>query len=188
MVLTKRERVVACAAFGAVALLVADRVLLRPLWKRQEAMRAERDRLVAELEGGRELFERQRQLAPRWRELLAGGLQPDPEKAESQVLHAVRTWSQEAGLTLSSLRPERVRDHDGLREMTFQASATGGMGEVARFLYSLESSRQPVRVSELQLGTRKEGTDDLSLQFRVSALCMGPAEGKTESRKGGGDE
>jgi hypothetical protein len=39
-----------------------------------------------------------------------------------------------------------------------------------------------VRIAELQLGARKEGMDDLSLQLRISALCL-PEEKATEPPK-----
>ena len=84
----------------------------------------------------------------------------------------VRDWSQEARLSLSSLRPERMKDKGELQEITFRTSGTGPMSAVTGFLWRLESSPLPIRVMELQLGTRKEGTDDLSLQLRISALCQ----------------
>ena len=62
-----------------------------------------------------------------------------------------------------------------LQEITFLAAGTGPMSAVAGFLWRLESSPLPVRVADLQLGTRKEGADDLSLQVRISALCQAAA-------------
>ena len=172
MVLSKRERLIAAAALLAVGILLADRVALTPLLERRTAVEDERQRVLAELERARVLFERRKLLSPRWREMLDAGLGLGPAEAESQVLHAVRNWSQEAGLALSSLRPERMSPRAGLNEITFQASATGGMRAVAGFLWRLESSSLPVRVTELQLGARREGTDDLSLQLHISALCQ----------------
>ena len=66
------------------------------------------------------------------------------------------------------------------------------MRAVTGFLWRLENASFPVRVAELQIGTRKEGADDLSLQLRISALCRAeettapdtvraePAENKSE--------
>jgi Tfp pilus assembly protein PilO len=190
MLMSKRERMVAWTALAAVVLLVGDRFVLKRIRVRRDAMRNERARLVADLDRARLLFERQRQLAPRWQELSQAGLLADPDKAESEVLHAIRTWSQDSSLVLSSLRPEAVIDHGALCELTFQASATGSMRGVARFLFSLESAARPIRVTDLQLGTRKEGTDDLSLQLRVSALCRARTDQETgaDKPKGGGSK
>ena len=110
-----------------------------------------------------------------WKEMLEAGLKRDVSEAESQVLHAVRNWSQESGLALSSVKPQRIAQEGDLQEITFQAAGTGSMRSVARFLWQLETAPLPLKVKELQLGSRKEGADDLSLQLRISALYL-PAE------------
>ena len=173
MVLSKRERYIALTTALVLAMLLLDRVVLTPLHKRRVVLEEQTQTALSRMEYAGALMDRRKQLAPRWREMVEGGLKSSSAEAESQVLHAVRDWSQEARLSLSSLRPERTeRKEEGLEEITFRASGTGSMSAVAGFLWRLESSALPVRVSELQLGTRKEGTDDLSLQLRISALCM----------------
>ena len=175
MVLSKRERYIVTVTLVSVAILVFDRLVLTPVQQRKTAMEDESQRVLGGLERARALFARKRQLSPKWRQMLDAGLKSDPAEAESQVLHAVRNWSQEAGLSLSSLRPERLAQKGELREITFQASGTGPMSAVAGFLWRLESSSLPVRATELQLGTRKEGTDDLTVQLRLSAVCQSPS-------------
>ena len=178
MVLSKRERYIALATVIAVAILALDRLVLTPLQERRAAVQGEEQRVLADLERARVLFARKKRLWPKWQEMLDAGLKSGPEEAVSRVLHAVRNWSQEAGFTLSSLRPERATPKGELQEIIFQASGTGPMRGVARFLWRLESSSLPIRITDLQLGTRKEGTDDLSLQLRISALCLPPPRAK----------
>ena len=177
MVLSKRERYIALTTATVLALLLADRVLFTPLHKRRVALDEQTQTALSRLEYAGVIMDRRKQLASKWREMVEGGMKWSSAETESLVLHAVRDWSQEARLSLSSLRPERTeRKEEGLEEITFRASGTGSMSAVANFLWRLESSALPVRVSELQLGTRKEGTDDLSLQLRISALCMADDE------------
>ena len=105
-------------------------------------------------------------------------------QAESQVLHALRDWSQDSRLTLSSVKPGKVVERGELLEMSFQAAGTGSMSAVSRFLWRIETARLPIRIHQLQLGARKEGSDDLSLQLSLSSLCLpgarAPAAGKDE--------
>jgi len=171
MVLSKRERYIALAALIVVAILVFDRLVLGPLEERRATIAEERQRVLSELETARLLFARRKRLAALSGELLKSGLGSDPGEAESQVLHALRNWSQEAGLALSSLRPERTGLRGSLREITFHAAGTGGIAAVAGFLWRVETAPLPLRLTELQIGSRKEGADDLSLQVRISALC-----------------
>ncbi len=172
MVLSKRERYIAVVTLSVVAILIMDRLVLTPVRERRAAMEEETQQVLVDLERTRVLFARRKQLAPKWQTMLDAGLKSGPAEAESQVLHAIRNWSREAGLSLSSLRPERVKEKGKLREMTFMVSGTGRMSAVAGFIWRLESSQIPVRITEFQLGSRKEGTDDLSLQLRISALCQ----------------
>lgn len=182
MVLSRRERYIVIAAAATLFLLALDRLVLTPLQTRREAMETERQRILDKLERGRNLLARRKQLLPKWQQLLDAGLKLPPQEAESQVLHAVRRWAQESGLNLSSLRTERATENKDLHEITFNVAGTGGMSAVAGLLWRIESSSMPVRVAELQLGTRKEGTDDLSVQLRVSAVCQpAPSEKKASS-------
>jgi len=173
VVLSKRERLIAITMLLAVGLFLLDRVVLTPLQDRKEAMARERDQALSDLERARALFDRSKQLAPRWKQAREAGLQSDVAASESAALHAVRNWAQESGLTLSSLRPVRSTSPQtgALREIILQTSGTGPMRAVVGFLTRLETSSAPMRVADLQLGTRKEGYDDLTLQLRISALC-----------------
>jgi hypothetical protein len=89
-------------------------------------------------------------------------------------MHAVQNWSQEAGLKITSLKPERLPDKRSLAEISFQATGTGNMNAVSRFLWRIETAKVPIRVKELQVGSRKEGADDLTLQLRFSTLYQAP--------------
>jgi hypothetical protein len=175
LILSKREKYIVAAAIIAVAILLLDRLVLTPVWDRKTVMESETQRVLTELDHARLLFERRRQLSARWQEMLNAGLNADPDAAVGLVSRAVYGYSDEAGLSVSSLRPERLPQRGDLQETAFPVSATGPMSAVAGFLWRIENSTLPIRIRELQLGTRKEGTDDLTLQLRISALCQASA-------------
>ena len=178
MILSKRERYMATFVLVAVAVLVLDRYALTPYLARRAQLTAAKLSILGELDGAQILFARKTQLSPKWEEMLNSGLKTDAAAAESAVLNALRDWSQESGLALSTLKPERSIQRAELSELTFQAAGVGTMSAVSRFLWRVESSPLPVRVNDLQLGARREGTDDLTLQVRVSALCLAPPPAK----------
>ena len=175
MTLSKRETVIAALAVLMVGLLIADRYVITPLLDSGAALEAEGQRLVGELENAARLFERRRSMARKWQEMTAGGLAADPSDAEGRVLHAVRDWAEEAALALSSVKPERNEREDGVGEIVVLASGTGTMRSVARFLWQVETTTLPMRIRELQLGSLKEGADDLSLQLKLSTLYRKPS-------------
>ncbi len=170
MVLSRRERYVLIATAAVVAVLALDRLAVSPLLARRAKTGAERDRLVSERDRANVLLARREQLAPRWRQMEATGLKSDAGEAESQILHAIRDWAEEAGVSLSLLKPDRLAEKSRLPEIAFQASGTGKMGSVARLLWRVQTATIPIKVTEIQLSARKEGVDDLSFQMRISTL------------------
>ena len=178
MILSKRERYIAIATLCAVAVLLGDRYVLTPVLDRQTQLDAERQRLVADLARVQALFRRKKRLGSTWQQMIAAGLGSQPAEADSRVLRAVRDWSRSSGLTLSSLKPERATEAHGLRAIAFHASGTGPMLAVAGFLWQLQTAPFPLKVTELQIGARKAGSDDLTMQVRLSSLCLvtGPGD------------
>jgi hypothetical protein len=169
MILSRRERVVIAVTVLSVAALVLDRYVLEPVLEARDAAELKKQGLLDSMEQARSLLNRQRELGPAWKEMSAS-LKQDPAEAESQVLHAVRDWSKEAGLKLVSVKPERTNDKKSLQEIAFLANGTGTMKAVTLFLVRAEAAKIPMRVTELQLGTRKDGADDFTLHVRLSTL------------------
>jgi len=172
MILSKRERLIIVVAAIVLAMLALDRYAVTPILDYQGAVETQKQKVLGELARARALLAHKRKIDPKWHEMLAAGLQRDPTEAESQILHAVEDWCKETGLKLTSMKPERLTEKKSLREISFQAVGTGSMNAVARFLWRIETARVPVRLKELQLGSRKEGADDLTLQLHLSTLYL----------------
>jgi Tfp pilus assembly protein PilO len=172
MALSKRERLIAIVAGAVLALLVLDHYVLTPLLTAGAKLSDERVQAVAELNKATTLFQREHTLAAKWSEMLEGGLKSDPGDAEAQLLHALQGWADQAGLEITSRKPERATEGKDVREITVQTAGTGSMAAISQFLYAIQTSKLPVRVRDLQLGTRREGTDDLSIVARISTLYV----------------
>ena len=186
MVFTKREKIIIAVTVAAMCLLVLDFYVLTPLLSNRAAVQAEKARLVAELAQAGGLLQRRRLLGPKWRSMLDNGMQRDPAEAESQILRLLRDRSAEAGVKLSSLQPERSTEKSELPEITVHVAGTGSMAAVSRLLWQIETARVPLKIKMLQLGSRKDGTDDLSLHLKVSTLYLPP--GAKRAAPGGGDK
>lgn len=172
MILSRRERLIALVTAAAVGILMLDRYALTPFEESRSGTLARKEAVLNELQRGRQLLANQRQLAPRWRAMLDGGLQGDPAEAEGQLLHACRNWAQESRLSLVSLTPDRGLETGDLREIAVRATLTGSMEGIRQFLGRVRGAAIPVRVDELLISARREGTDDLSLDMRLSTLYL----------------
>jgi len=172
MILSKRERLIIALTLIVVSIFVLDRYVLTPLLDSYSASKAKKNSLQGETDRATHLLARRQQIEQKWEQMLAGGLERDPVGAESQLLHALRDWSEEAGLDLSSLRPERSTEKTDLRKVTCHAVGSGSMASVSRFLWLVETAEIPVKLEAVQLRSRKEGVDDLALQVRLSTLYL----------------
>ena len=177
MVLSRRERYILVAGAALLVLLVGDRLVLGPLLERRSEVLAERDVLTAQLTRARALLARRREAAPLWRDMQPH-LANTPAEAESRVFHMVRDAAEAAGLSVSLQKPERLADKTRLPQIAFQAVGSGSMRAVSGFLWRLETAPGPLRILELQVGSRKEGTDDLTVSVRMSTLYL-PDETRT---------
>ena len=174
MILSQREKYIGIGAIAVVVLLGLDRYALTPLMTARQEVNAKVREATAEHERADRLFKTAKRLGPRWNQMVAGGLQSDVSEAESQALHSLRDWASEARVNLSSLKPERVDKLKKYHSINFRATGTGTMDSISKLLYRIQTSRVPMRVTDLQITSRREGTDDLSLQLGVSTIFLAP--------------
>lgn len=177
MDLSRRERLIVIAAVVVLSVLVVDRYVLTPFQDRWQEVSARKEKLSQDLANASSLFDREKRLQRKWQEMRSASLKKDPAAAESQVLHAMREWSQENGLVLSSLKPEHSRQQGDLQEIGFRLTGTGSMQAAVGFLWELETSNVPLQVKEMQLSTAREGGRQMSLQLRISTIYVAPEQG-----------
>lgn len=193
MTLQRREKLLAVATGIAVLVLMVDAFVVRPVAEAYQQLDQRRVAALDELREARSLMQARRGAQQRWREMAAGGLSADASVAESQVLHAMRSWSAEAGLNLASMQPERraatgpaatagfetdrhrERDRETLREIDIAARASGSLEAVARFLYEIQTANVPIRVRRLRLSQRGED-GRLSVELRTSTVYRATTE------------
>lgn len=171
MAWSSREKTIGILSAAVILLLVIDRVALEPLLGRRAELQSEVEQLSERLAKADRLFNQRRKASARWAQMGGGNLRQDVSEAEGLLLNSTRDWAQDAGLSLQSLRPDRVELKGGFQLISIRATATGGMGSISRFLDKLDNSTFPVRLSEVQITTRKEGTDDLAVSLGMSTIC-----------------
>ncbi|MEX0775580.1 MAG: GspMb/PilO family protein [Phycisphaeraceae bacterium] len=173
--LSKRERYIGWTAAAVVAVLLLDWLVLSPVLSSRERLAVLRQKLQKEQVTAQRLLADDSAATRRYRNLVAVSLPGDASAAESRLLNDLRTWSQQAGFKLSSIRPDRASAVNDLNELSFQATGEGSMHALARFLYMLRNAQMPLRVLELQVASRSDAADDLTVQLRISTLWRAPA-------------
>ena len=169
MGLSKRERMIVLVTILSVGALVGDRFVRAPIASRLSELKSDRDQAVVEVEQAKLLFQQSEQVTRKMGG--SGGLQNDAA-AESSVAKALDQWSGDTGLTLTSVKPDRMAGDKGVKEIVFVIAGKGSLESVAQFLYRAETAALPLKVKYLQLGSASETGDSMSLELRLSTLYV----------------
>ena len=182
MVLSKRERTIALVTVSAVVILLLDQLVLSPVMTQFEQLRADDEKYTKELADANSLFMHRKATEARWNQMIADGLKFDAAETEAALDRAVYDWAQGSGVTLKSCTPEHMTQKDR-PEVVLYVVGTGNMNAVAHFLYRAQTSRLPVQPEDLEIGSRREATDDLTVTLHISGLYL-PAGFKPASAEG----
>lgn len=174
MNLNKRQQIMAVIAIALVALYVADKLVFTPLtnsWKARSSRIAE---LKEQVRDGTETLKRDTALRQQWDRMRTNTLASAKPEAESQMLKAFERWSQEGGVSVSSIRPQWKEAEEDYKTLECRADVGGSLSAIARFLYQVERDPLGVKVDSLELTTRNTEGSQLALVIQVSGLLLNP--------------
>ena len=176
MILNKREKIIAYATGAAIGLFLLDYVAISPLMAHRDDVVTRLTQARAEANTTEQVIDRGKVMTKRWKEMTQAGLGTDTSTAEAQALHALNNWADDAGLAITSMKPERTERVKQLNQITIRATAQGNQRSVGRFLYAIQTAGIPMRVTDLQMAARKEGLDEMTLTLGVSTIAVAPPE------------
>lgn len=179
--MSKREKRIGIVAGIVIGALALDSVLISPLIARRSDANTRIANATLDLARADQVFQNDLRARRVWKELSGDTLRPDASTAESQVLNAARRWAQDAGLTLTSLKPERSEREQGFVKITVRATGTGSMRRVAQFLYSVKNTDIPIRISDIQIDSRSATNDDLSFQLGLATIYLPPQDPQNQT-------
>ncbi|MGA2439814.1 MAG: hypothetical protein ABSH08_02550 [Tepidisphaeraceae bacterium] len=179
MVLSKREKYIGIGAIAAVALLAINGLIVGPYFDRAAALQDDMRTATKTLGDDQNLLRLQKSKQAEWNAMLSNGLQADDSTAQSRTQQMIQTWARVANINLESINSEHVATQKGPFQvinfrLDFNTSGPDSMRQIARFLWSIESARIPVRLNNITIQSTREGTDQLNVKLVVSALYMPP--------------
>ncbi len=187
MNISQRERRVATIAGVVIGALVLYEYVVDPQVQRLARLDADIAVSSTELDGANTLLEASRSASRQLSQMAGAGLRRSDAAAESELLNGVREWAQESRMTLSGVKRERTEKEKDFNKITFRASGSGGIGQIGRFLHRLQTASIPVRISDMTINSRKDGTDDLGITLSISTIYLAPQADKPAARSSGAD-
>ena len=174
-----RQQWLMILAGAAVALLVLDSLVFTPLTKAWQTRSAEIARLKKNVAEGRGLIERGPRMQQLWAEWQKLALPKDAAKSEQDVVSAFDRWGRATNVELGSIKPQWKRGLTrNYSQLECRVDATGTISSLTRFLYEVEKSPLPFRVDSVELTSRDEFGQKLTLGLLVSGLRLTPLEGR----------
>jgi hypothetical protein len=181
MVLSKREQIILLMTVITVGLLIGNKFVYEPLRDKRAALGDERQKLKDELDQANLLIKKKNRDEPQYKRLTIGGFRDDAD-ADNKVSKALNEWAQKYRLKIISTRPERVPSDKELQEMRWMFSGTGTLEAAASFIWEIERSEMPVKITSMTLGSTSDTGEQVSVTLGVSAVYPGTAKSKTAIR------
>lgn len=179
--LPNRQRWLVIGAGVMLALFILNAIVFEPLTDMWHAHSAEIVKLRKSVGEGRGLIARSVQLDRTWAEMQANALPKDPSQAEQDVISAVDSWGRANSIELSSIRPQWKRGgNERYSLLECRVDATGSLATLSRFIYELERSPLALHVDSVELTSRDDNGQKLTLGLIVSGLRLTPLERKQQ--------
>jgi len=182
VLMQKRERLLA----GAVALLIGgwlvDSVMLQPSLAWFAAMDKDTQAATREVGEANVLIDRQARILADWRGRHAAGLVDDEDQARFRLQRTLQDAAKTSGFTIASVGGGQLvaatqeQVYDLLR---LSVSGHGSLEQVQRFVATLESAAQPLRIERAELSSGDARKDVLDAALTLSTRLV------AESARGG---
>lgn len=174
MAMTQRERYIGIVTLAVVGILLLDRIIVTPLMDQKADLDTKLVSARDDQASANRLFATSRRLDREWHVAAGRSLKSNESEAESQILNAIGEWVQYSGISMSATKRERTEKDKEFVKITYRATATGTMRQVGQFLWKIQTAAIPVRITDISINSRKDGTDDLAVQMGIATIYLPP--------------
>ena len=94
------------------------------------------------------------------------------EEEMAAVLSEIEKTGKAAGIYMSDVKPQRVKDMDFYRELLVEIKFQATMQTLAQFIYNLESSHSLLKVKRLQINIKGGGDVSIEGNLQISKICL----------------
>jgi hypothetical protein len=167
-----REKLLLVLTGGCLVLLLLNWLVVSPLiagWHRRS------DRIVAlqkSIADGRMTLGREDTIRQRWDGMSTNALSSTPTVAERQLFNAFDHWVRASGVTEGSFKPQLKDTDDNYSIMECRADVTGNLTAIMSFLTNLEKDPLGIRLQSLELTSRDDTGQLLSLGLDLNGLLL----------------
>jgi Tfp pilus assembly protein PilO len=133
------------------------------------------DRIAAlrkSLADGAILLRRGDSIRERWAHMSTNALSSTPTTAERQLFDAFDRWVRASGVTEGSFKPQLKDTDENYSVMECRADVTGNAQTIGKFLDNLKADPLGIRLQSLELTSRDDNGQQLSLGLELNGLLL----------------
>ncbi|MBI3416008.1 MAG: type 4a pilus biogenesis protein PilO [Verrucomicrobia bacterium] len=176
MNVNNRQKLLTILAAAVVVVWAGDNLVVEPLIKSWKGRKAEVIRLRRDISDGERTLSRGESIRQRWENMRTNTLPGEVSLAKTRMVEAFDRWSEGSQISITSIDPQEKRAADDYMTVECHVAAFGNLASVTRFLYELEKDPRAFKVETLQLGSRDNDGQQLTLSLQVSGLLLNQAD------------
>jgi hypothetical protein len=182
--MSQRERLIATITAVVIGAVILYEFIIGPKLARIAELDDQIAATSTDLERADQLFTASRSATKKLNSMAGSGLRRTDAIAESELINNTRQWAQESGIAGWGIKRERTEKEKDFTKLTYSVNGTGGMAQIGRFLYLIQTAKIPIRVSDLLINSKKDGTDDLAIKLSISTIYLDPSAEQPQQRSG----
>ena len=118
------------------------------------------------------LRDREQIIRNRWESMRTNTLPENVSLAENEVLQAFEHWSQVSQISIANIKPQWKQTDDNYLTLECRADAFGSIDALTRFLYNVERDPLALRVEAMEIASRDNDGNQLTLGLQVSGVTL----------------
>ena len=174
MEIKNRQQFLVALTIAAAALFVGVNFIYTPLAGWWSSRAAEIHDLRGRVHDGKMLIRREADVRSHWAGMETNALPANLSLAEQQLLRSFDGWARDSGTEITGIMPQWKNDATNYMTLDCRVEATGDLGMLSRFLYSIENSPTALRVDSVELGAHDNTGQQLTLGLEIDGLALTP--------------
>jgi len=167
------------AAGACVGLFILDKIVISPLGDLWDSHSAEIDKLRGDVTRGENMIAREAQTRRVWANMQSGALAKDEAQSEYDVISAIAGWGRASNVEVGSQKLVwKTGDTNAYSLLECRMDISGTLSALSRFMYELQRSPLALHTDSVELASRDDTGEILTLGLTVTGLRLAPMEGK----------
>lgn len=172
MKIKTRQDMLVALAIGAAALYIGVNFVFSPLADWWSGRQTQIRELKQKVQDGNALVKRETAIRSNWSQKQANALPMNTSLAEQQLLKSFDSWAADSGAQITSIMPQWKNDSTNYMTLGCRVEASGSLGTLSRFLYSVEKGPLALRLDTVELNNHDTAGQQLTLGLEVNGLAL----------------